>query len=353
MLFGKKDKPVLPETADVSAAPYVKNTGRTYGIMLDVIVALLPAAAWGVYVFGPRALCIMTISVVCSVLFEFLFRLILRRKCSVGDLSAVVTGMLIGMNLPASAPYWAPAAGAFAAIVAVKQLFGGIGRNYVNPALAGIAVLRLLPAWLDRFPAPFDKPDWKCISLAGSNYSAFRPTPVEVLTGGAAPDVPTLDLFLGKCGGTIGGVSVLMLLLGGLYLLSRGVISWSIPLSFVGSAAVLSVLFPVTGDRLGSVTCEVLCGGLLLGAFFMATDYSTSPVTDTGKIIYGIGCGVLTFLARRYVGGNEGVFIAILIMNLPVRLIDKLTMPRVFGTGKNDPIPENIKKKDDKNENNG
>ncbi|MBO7361217.1 MAG: RnfABCDGE type electron transport complex subunit D [Clostridia bacterium] len=330
---GSKAGVKIPELLTVSPPPHIKHTDTTASIMLDVIIALLPAAAWGVYVFGPRALAIMLISTGSAVLFEFLSRLLFRKKCSVGDLSAVVTGLLLGMNLPSSVSYWIPVVGAFFAIVIVKQLFGGIGKNFLNPALAGRAFLFAWPKEMTSFPEVFERLDWKTVSFAQELDSIATATPLASLKAGEVPQVSTLDLFLGKCGGSIGEVSAALLLLGGIYLLLRKVITWHIPVSFICTVALLTALFPAGGGMLKSMTSELLSGGLMLGAIFMATDYSTSPVTGKGRLIFGAGCGAVTVFIRYFGGYNEGVSFAILIMNMLVYYIDRLTRPRIFGTG--------------------
>lgn len=331
---GKKKAGVeIPELLTVSPPPHIKHTDTTASIMLDVIIALLPAAAWGVYVFGLRALAIMLISTGSAVLFEFLSRLLFRKKCSVGDLSAVVTGLLLGMNLPSSVSYWIPVVGAFFAIVIVKQLFGGIGKNFLNPALAGRAFLFAWPKEMTSFPEAFERLDWKTVSFAKELDSIATATPLASLKTGAVPQVSTLDLFLGKCGGSIGEVSAALLILGGIYLLLRRVITWQIPVSYLLTVAALTFIFPSSGGMYISMISELLSGGLMLGAIFMATDYGTSPVTSGGRLIFGVGCGAVTVFIRYFGGYNEGVSFAILIMNMLVFYIDRFTKPGIFGSG--------------------
>jgi len=300
--------------------------------MLDVIIALLPASVWGVIVFGWRALAILVISVASAVLCEALCCVIFKKKQTVGDLSAVVTGLLLGLNLPSSASYWLPFFGAFFAIVVVKQLFGGIGKNFINPALAGRAFLFAWPSEMTTFPGIAEKLDPLKITYFGSYDAVATATPLASLKAGATPDVSLLDLFLGKCPGSIGEISALLLIVGGIYLLIRRVITWHIPVAFIGTVAVLSYIFPPTLDRLSSMLAELCAGGLMLGAIFMATDYCTSPVTARGRLIYGVGCGAVTVFIRYFGGYNEGVSFAVLIMNMLVWYFDRATRPRVFGT---------------------
>ena len=360
----------VPELLTVSPPPHIKHTDTTATIMLDVIIALIPAAAWGAVVFGLRALFIMLLSVASAVLFEYLSRLIFRRKCTVGDLSAVVTGLLLGMNLPPSVSYWIPVVGSFFAIVVVKQLFGGIGKNFINPALAGRAFLFAWPSEMTTFAAAFEKPDWKVMSLPAADAVAGA-TPLASLKAGAIPAESLGDMFLGKCPGSIGEISALLLLLGGVYLLGRRVITWHIPVAYIGTVAALTAVFPPSGNRFESVGYELLSGGLILGAVFMATDYCTSPVTASGRLWYGAGCGAVTVFIRYFGGYNEGVSFAILIMNMLVWYFDRMTKPRIFGThaagigakgdakggaapaGKQPGAAADIKEKDGKGENNG
>jgi electron transport complex protein RnfD len=328
-------KPVgVPELLTVSPPPHIKHGDTTATIMLDVIIALLPATVWAVVVFGFRALAVILISVASSVLFELLSRLAFRRSCTVGDLSAVVTGMLLGLNLSPAVSYWIPVVGAFFAIVVVKQLFGGIGKNIINPALAGRAFLFAWPQEMTTFPEAFSRLDWKTVSFAGSADAVATATPLAALKAGELPGISFLDLFLGKCPGSMGEISAMLLLLGGVYLLARKVISWHIPVAFIGTVAALSFAFPSGGDRAGYMLGELLCGGLVLGAVFMATDYCTCPVTGTGRLLFGVGCGLITVFIRKFGGYNEGVSFSILIMNMLVFYLDRLTAPTVFGKGR-------------------
>lgn len=303
----------------VTPSPHIKHTDTTARVMLHVLIALMPAFIWGIVVFGWNAAIMPLVAVGASVLFEYLVQKLLRKPVTVGDLSAAVTGLLLGLNLPASDSYFLPVVGAAFAIVVVKQLFGGIGKNFVNPALAARVFLFL--SWPDKmaaYPAPFDRTVVDVVASA---------------TPRATGSADLLDLFLGRCGGSIGEISALLLLIGGAYLLICRVISWHIPVTYLGTVALITLVFPQGGGFFDPsfMAFELLSGGLLLGAFFMATDYVTSPVTAKGRIIFGVGCGLLTVFFRYFGAYPEGVSFAILVMNCLVYYIDRLTRPRVFG----------------------
>ena len=317
----------------VTSSPHMRHEDTTRLIMLDVIIALCPALVWAVYLFGARALTLTAVSVGSAVLFEYLYRLIMNKSNDIGDLSAAVTGMLLAFCLPVSVPLWMPAVGSFFAIVIVKQLYGGIGKNVVNPALAARVFLFLaFPGDMARFTAPSEK--LPAFSLKGADIVASA-TPLASLKEGVAPPDSLLDLFLGNCAGCIGEISVLLLLAGALYLFVRKIITWQIPVCYIATVAVLSYLFPASGMDAVQYVLSTLCsGGLNLGAFFMATDYVTSPVTYRGRIFYGIGCGLITVFIRTCGSYPEGVSFAILVMNCLAWYIDKFTRPRVFGGGK-------------------
>ncbi len=312
----------MPELLTVSPSPHVRRGTTTMHLMLDVIIALMPATVWGIVAFGWRAAVTVLLSVASCVLFELLTQKLLKRPVTVGDLSAALTGLLLGLNLSPNVPFYVPIVGAAFAIVVVKQLFGGIGKNVMNPALAARVFLML--AWATQmtdFPQAFAGVD--AVSAA---------TPLASLKNGALPTESLLDLFLGRNGGCIGEISVLMLLIGGIYLLIRRVIAWQIPLGMLGSVALVTFLFPQGSvGGLDFMVASLCSGGLMLGAFFMATDYVTSPVTGIGRLIYGIGCGLLTVFIRYFGGTPEGASFAILIMNSLVWYLDMFTKPRVYG----------------------
>ena len=315
----------------VSSSPHIRSAQDTRSIMLDVIIALSPALLVAVYVFGLRALVLTCVSVAASVFFEWAYRKLMKKPSSIGDLSAVITGMLIAYCLPANTPYWIPVIAAFFAIVIVKQLYGGIGKNFLNPALAGRAfVVASWPALLALSPAPLG---YDSIFNFGSD-AVTAATPMASLHAGSLPDVGILDMFLGKIGGSLGEVSSFALLVGGAYLVIRKIICCRIPVSYILTVAVLTFIFPKGNNNLQWMLYNLLGGGLMLGAIFMATDYSTSPVTPKGQIIFGIGCGLLTVFIRYFGSYVEGVSYAILIMNVCVWLIDKYTLPRRFGVDK-------------------
>lgn len=324
-------KPKIPELLTVSPSPHIKTTERTSTIMLDVMIALLPAFAWGVYTFGTRALVIALISVGCCIGFEAGAQFLLHRTITVSDLSAAVTGMLLAMNLPVTVPLWMPVVGSFFAIVVVKQLFGGIGKNFVNPALSARVFLFSWASEMTCFPAVGEKVTSLAVTLGEGDIVAGA-TPLASLKNGVLPDVNLFDMIIGNMSGCIGEVSSLFLTAGGIYLIIRKVITWHIPVAYLGTVAVLTFLFPHYGGvALDFMLSELFAGGLFLGAFFMATDYSTSPVTPVGRLIFGAGCGAITVMIRYFGGYPEGVSFAILIMNLLVWYIDKFTMPKRFG----------------------
>ncbi len=308
----------------MSASPHVHTHVTTPFLMLDVIIALIPALIWSVYVFGIRALTLTFVTVASAVVFEFLYRRILRKPDSIGDLSAVVTGMLLAFCLPVNIPFWMPIVGSFFAIVVVKQLYGGIGKNVVNPALAARVFLFMsFSEQMTSYPAPHAALD-----------AVASATPLASLQKGIIPGAGILDMFLGEIPGCIGEVSVTMLVLGGIYLVLRRVITWHIPVAFLGTVALVAFLFPAGAlDGFTFMQYELCAGGLMLGAIFMATDYVTSPATGKGRILYGVGCGLITMFIR-YFGYPEGVSFAILIMNLFTLALDKVTMPTKFGGGK-------------------
>ncbi|MBR6603104.1 MAG: RnfABCDGE type electron transport complex subunit D [Clostridia bacterium] len=314
----------------VSPSPHIKHSDTTRTIMVDVIIALIPALIWGVICFGLRALAIVLLAVGSSVFFEFAFNKLLKKPNPIGDFSAAVTGLLLGLNLPAATPYWIPVIGSFFAIVVVKGLFGGIGKNFMNPALAARVFLFAWPEEMTMFTEPFKRLGLFASSENISDVIASA-TPLASLKAGNLPDISWVDLITGKCAGCIGEVSSALLIVGGIYLLVRKVITWHIPVSFVGSVAILSAIFPQNGDILSFVMSEVFAGGLLLGAIFMATDYVTSPVTAKGRLIYGALCGAIVVFIRYFGGYPEGVSFAILIMNTLVYYLDKFTKPRPFG----------------------
>lgn len=315
----------------LSSSPHAHSGCTTDVIMKDVCIALLPALIAAVWFFGPRALSVTAVSVLACVVFEWGYRKLMDKDPTVSDWSAVVTGMLIAFVCPVNLPYWTLILGDFFAVVVVKQLFGGIGMNIVNPALAARAFLF---SWPSLMSGNWNTPGQN-IPITGGVDAVTSATPMEALAVGQLPKESLLDLFIGKVGGSFGEISALALLLGLIYLLVTKVITIRIPLAYVGTVAVLAFIFPL-GDNTGWQWSlyQVLSGGLLLGAFFMATDYTTSPVTRGGQIAFGIGCGVLTILLRYFGSYVEGVSFAILIMNCCVGFFDKMGLPKRFGAKK-------------------
>ena len=323
--------------------PHIRSNDTTRSIMLDVIIAMLPALIWSVVEFGVRAIAVTLVSVAGSVFFEWLYRNILKKPQSVGDLSAVVTGMLLSFVCPVNVAYWQILIGDAFAIIMVKQLFGGIGKNFLNPALAGRAFM--LASFASTMSGNWIDPAVSKAGIASTADIVTAATPLTYLKGDdIAATFQTLtetysvgDMFLGKCGGSLGEVSALCLLLGLVWLLFRKVISWHIPVSYIATVAVLTLIFPRDGaDAVQWMLYNLFGGGLMLGAIFMATDYSTSPITKKGQLIYGVGCGLFTVFIRYFGSYPEGVCYSIMVMNCVAPLIDKCTKPARFGVVKSE-----------------
>ena len=312
----------------ISSSPHVHSKVTTRTIMRDVLIALLPALIGSVYFFGFRALFVTMVSVASCVFFEWAWCKMLKLHCKVYDLSAMVTGVLISFVCPVTIPYWCIIIGDFFAIIVVKMLFGGIGKNFVNPALAARAFMFSWPVLMTHWVAVGFENSAGILSTADAVTAA---TPLAAMHQGQMPETGLLDMFLGNVGGCIGETSAVLLLVGFCYLLIRKVVNLRIPLAFVGTVAVLSLLFPLGNDPIAWMGAQVCGGGLMLGALFMATDYVTSPVTKLGQVIYGIGCGALTIVIRYFGGYNEGVSYAILVMNCCVVLLDRIGRPKKFG----------------------
>ena len=318
-----------------SSSPHIRSNEDTRSIMLDVIIALLPALAWSVYCFGWKALLLTAVSVVSCVFWEWAYRKLMKKSSMIGDLSAVVTGILLSFVCPVDLPWWAVIIGAFFSIVVVKQLYGGIGCNFLNPALAGRAILLASYATaMTTWTLPSSKKE-----LADVISTA---TPLQIMKEGTVEKFAELttnytvgDMFIGRIGGSLGEVSALALLLGGAWLLIRKVISWHTPVAFIGTVAILTLISAPAGiDNVQYMLYNVFGGGLMLGAFFMATDYATSPVTKPGQLIFGIGCGLITCFIRRFGSYPEGVCYSILIMNCTTWLLDKYIRPTIYGAVK-------------------
>ena len=316
---------------DVAYQPQVRTTKDTCRLMLDVIIALIPAIIVGVLQFGLYPLVLLLTGVCSAVFWEWGYRRLFKKEASIGDLSAVLTGLLLALTMPPTAPWWLPVIGTFFGIVVVKQLYGGIGKNFLNPALAGRAFLFSSYATI---MASWSLPN----ALSGTVDGVSMATPLAGLYGDGLPAYFTAkSMFMGFLPGCIGEISTFAILLGFAYLLWRNVISWRIPLSFVGTVALLTLIFGKTGySNVEWMLCNIFSGGLMFGAVFMATDYSTSPVTLKGQLVYGAGCGALVVLIRYFGGFPEGVTYAILIMNLCTWAIDKAFHRHQFGVSKAD-----------------
>ena len=304
----------------VSGTPHVRSKESIQSIMRDVIIALVPATAAGIYYFGINALIRIIAAIASSVIFEALCQKIMKKPVTVSDLSAVVTGLLLAMNLPAAAPVWVAIVGSAFAIIFGKQLFGGLGQNFINPALAGRAFL------LASYPT--EMTTWSVPNGLEVADAATYATPLAQLKAGHL-DASLGELMLGQCGGTIGETCAIALIIGGVYLLYKHVISWKIPVIYIATVAILFGVIGRHGMRMPLQ--EIMAGGVMLGGIFMATDYASSPVTPKGQIIFAVGAGLITYLIRTFGGYPEGVSYSILIMNCCVPLIERFTEPTIFG----------------------
>lgn len=304
----------------VSSSPHILSENTTQKIMLDVVIALIPATLGALYFFRVNAAIIIALAVLTAVGMEAVIQLIRKQPISINDFSAVVTGLLLALNIPSSAPWWIPVVGSVFAIGIVKQLFGGLGQNFLNPALAARIMLTI--SWTGRMTT-WVEPGIDAVSTA---------TPLSYVKGASSIPVDApglLDLLVGKIGGCLGETSAILLIIGGLYLIYRGVISYRIPVVYVGTVGAIMLLYGKFDVNF--MLYHIFSGGLMLGAIFMATDYATSPVTKRGRIIFAFGCGLITSLIRIFGGYPEGVGFSILLMNVAAPLIEKYTDPRVFG----------------------
>lgn len=303
----------------VSGTPHVRFKESIQSIMRDVIIALVPATAAGIYYFGLRALILIVAAIISAVFFEWLYEKITKKPVTINDLSAVVTGLLLAMNLPASAPVWVAIVGSAFAIIFAKQLFGGLGQNFINPALAGRAFL------LASYPT--EMTTWVVPNGLAADAATYA-TPLAQLKNGAL-DASLKQLVMGQVGGTIGETCAIALIIGGIYLLYKHVISWKIPVIYIATVFILFAVIGRHGMRMPLQ--EIFAGGVMLGGIFMATDYASSPVTPKGQVIFAVGAGLLTYLIRTFGGYPEGVSYSILIMNCCVPLIERFTEPTIFG----------------------
>ena len=304
----------------VSGTPHVRSKESIQSIMRDVIFALVPATAMGIYYFGLKALILIVAAIVSAIFFEWLYEKITKKPVTISDLSAVVTGLLLAMNLPASAPIWVPIVGSAFAIIFAKQLFGGLGQNFINPALAGRAfLLASYPTEMTTWTAP--------TGFSGADAVAVA-TPLSQLKAGELT-TSLGDLIVGNVGGCIGETCAIALIIGGIYLLYKHVISWKIPVIYIATVFILFAVIGRHGVRMPLQ--EIMAGGVMLGGIFMATDYASSPVTPKGQVIFAIGAGLITYLIRTFGGYPEGVSYSILLMNVCVPLIERFTEPTIFG----------------------
>ena len=309
----------MEKLLNVSSSPHVRNKITTQNLMFDVAIAMIPASVYGVWQFGMHALLVLIATVVSCVLSEYVYEKLMKKPITVSDGSAVVTGMILALNMPPEIPVWIPFLGGIFAIIVVKQLYGGLGQNFMNPALAARCFLLIsFAGFMNNFSSAklgFD-------SMSGA-------TPLAAMRAGN--DVDLMSLLVGRVPGTIGEVSVIALLIGAVYMIARKVISPRIPLIYIGTVAVFIFLFG--GFDITYVAKEECAGGLIFGAFFMATDYVTSPLSKTGQVVYGLFLGILTGIFRLWGASPEGVSYAIILGNLFVPLIEKVTLPKAFGKG--------------------
>lgn len=310
---------------NVSHPPHLHHEDSVRTIMADILIALIPAFIWGTYIFGLRAAVVTAVCVLSCVICEAVWCLIARTPQTAGDLSAVVTGVLLAFTLPAAVPLWMPAVGGAFAIIVIKKPFGGIGKNIFNSVAASRVLLSLFDG-AEKYTVPFTElPLWKNVPAD----TEFHAEAIYSLKDGVIPQLSMTDMLFGNCVGGIGTVSALLILAGGIYLMARKVITIHIPLSLLTAAGLFAFIFPRNSFKEDYMIYHLLSGGIVLCAVFIATDYSTSPMTSSGKVIFGVGCGIITMLLRYT--GIEGVYVAIVIMNLFSRIIEEYTLPRPFG----------------------
>ena len=306
----------MSELYNVSSSPHVRSKDTTSRIMLYVVIALLPTSIFGIYNFGYKALVLMLVTIASCLVSEWVFEKIVHKKSTLGDMSAVVTGLLLALNLPATLPWWEAVIGGVFAIIIVKMMFGGLGQNFMNPALGARCFL------LIAFAA--DMTNFSIDAYSGA-------TPLALIRNEGVDSVYIMDMLIGKTAGTIGETSVIAMLIGAIFLILMGVIDLRIPGTYIVSFVIFLILFSGHGFDVNYIVAELCGGGLMLGAFFMAPDYVTSPITPMGQILYGICLGVLTGLFRTFGANAEGVSFAIILSNLLVPMIEKITIPKAFG----------------------
>ncbi len=307
----------------VSANPHVRDKATTHSIMLDVIIALLPATIFGFWNFGVNAIINTVLCVATCVAAEYAWQHFMHKKVTVMDMSAALTGLLLAMNLPANVPFWIPVIGGLFAIIVVKQVFGGLGQNFMNPALGARCFLLISFAGI--------MTNFTCNGFGTTFDGATSATPLAALKAGEVVDLKAM--FLGTTAGTIGETSALLLILGGVYLIAKRIISWRIPVCYIVTLGLFVLLFGGHGFDMTYLAMQLCGGGLMLGAFFMATDYVTSPITPNGQIVFGILLGIFTGIFRLFSGSAEGVSYAIIFCNLLVPIIERFTTPTAFGKG--------------------
>ncbi|MGM0379252.1 MAG: RnfABCDGE type electron transport complex subunit D [Bacillota bacterium] len=301
----------------VSSSPHIRAKDSISSLMRDVVIALLPATLYAIYLFRVKAVITIVLSIAAACLTEAIILKLRNKAITISDWSAVITGLLLAFNLPASVPWWIPVIGSVFAIAVAKHAFGGLGQNFINPALAARAML--VSSWPVQMGG-WIKPGVDAVSTA---------TPLTLLKNGAQ-ELPSLTkVFMGNISGSLGETSAILLIIGGLYLIYRGVIKPTIPVTYIGTFGLLTLF--ITGFDFYITTYHLMSGGLMLGAFFMATDYVSSPVNKKGKIIYAFGCGFITFIIRQYGGMAEGVSYSILLMNVATPIIERYTKPKIFG----------------------
>jgi electron transport complex protein RnfD len=313
----------------VNVSPHLHKDESISKIMWAVVLSLIPAGIAGIYIFGLNTLWVILLAVFTAIASEWISQVITKRKCTILDGSAVITGLLLAYNLPPKVPFWMPIVGAFFSIVIAKQVFGGLGQNIFNPALAGRVFL--MASW-PKYMTTFTTPLYTGAGFTKPFDAVTSATPLTLLKeGDLTGPISYLDLFLGKRGGCIGEVCILALLIGAIFLLWRGYISWHIPVTYIAVVGIFTYIFGPHGLFSGDWIFHILSGGLILGAFFMATDYVTSPLTRKGQIIFAIGCGIITSVIRLWGGYPEGVSYAILIMNAATPIIDRYTKNKIYG----------------------
>ena len=322
---------ILPDKLNTAAAPHIGTPDTVRSLRLDVIVALIPAAVWGIYVFGMRALTVMAVSVLCALLSELVYCLAVRSPLNISDLSSAVIGLIIGMCMPGGVPLIIPALGSIFAVAVLKCIAARFSLDILNPTAAVCMLIALISGSASYYTLPFTDPSALSFTVTDPSIIADV-TPLAQLKNGGIPDASIIDLLLGNASGAVGTVPSLLLCVGGIYLIARRVIKWQIPVVFIAVVGVAAFLYPHSSNSVDFTLASMLSGGVIFTAFFIASDYSCAPVTDTGRLIFGAGCGLITVLLRFFMPDVPGdVFIAVFVMNLLTRVIDYFTIPVRFG----------------------